>query len=965
MQNGSRQVVPLRQKQPMDLTGTPLEELQLHGEIPTVLFDLIQNVEREHRGCPPKLSLSDTYPLEKVSLRGLHDFLNNLPKPIVPPDVTFVLLKIQEKYGTDHPFLCNSRFRHALHQLPPLHHAVLHHLVRCLHGIFNKDSNSDSDGSESARAVNLPIYPQLWNTFVPTIFGSDETAKKVELLSKILTEFISEYRAIFEIESTLEQQMGSVTVISQEETHFHEHRKRHEEEDECPEDIKAMKVAWDELSLDCNSCLNMSRENSPAKVKSNFPGNQEKSSVANETLSDIVDSDQVGVRGRQASSRTSLGKMDSRDRIDLVKTFFQPTSQNNNQSAGVRKMARTGSGWCQLSDCCPLSSNIKNHGPQSPNMRNQRPSVSSSPSTSLSPSSSCVCRRKRKERQDSISDSQDRKFSRSCSLEFPETEEDGSRTEVGSENWRSSSVSPMVEINQNQLEEQDHILQEVQEDNKKNSGGWMSEYIDSMAENFNQPLKKSMKSVGGRRCRKERCDSLKENSLDKEKNSAKMAMVQTNDREGPAKSFDIETDLATTSSFLKCFSGSPNLSRRYSSPVEGRRMNTSRPGESSWVSEHLAHMIRVDTAKETMSSLVHEAPRTFCMLNSAKHLEQNQHLVSEDRRMSDSVVSLSSKGRKHQKQLSRQLSSVKRKLDELEREFQLRTGYRMSQADKMKDGELKAMMTEQARLKKEIKAVKEKREEGREGSKDWEKSILTIRISLADITAQLEDSRADKGRPEDPDMMSLDQVLDEKLELQCHLLEYEKKHGHPETKEEKEQMKDLYERYRTVKRLARRSGSARSRDSVSELASIPEDEEISLTLASPGHRINLAVPSLAHTSTSLPSITSQVGVDCEEIAVTVSRHDMDLPDIKSRRDGMDENWHSMTRYELMKTQRKVKEEKRRLRRTVKELEEGVRSQTGKKIQKEDREPFDCTYQLYKSTKAKLKLIEALLSKQSS
>jgi hypothetical protein len=37
--------------------------------------------------------------------------------------------------------------------------------------------------------------------------------------------------------------------------------------------------------------------------------------------------------------------------------------------------------------------------------------------------------------------------------------------------------------------------------------------------------------------------------------------------------------------------------------------------------------------------------------------------------------------------------------------------------------------------------------------------------------------------------------------------EYEKLHGHPQTKEAKEAMKDIYDRYRMVKRLARRSNS--------------------------------------------------------------------------------------------------------------------------------------------------------------
>ena len=78
-------------------------------------------------------------------------------------------------------------------------------------------------------------------------------------------------------------------------------------------------------------------------------------------------------------------------------------------------------------------------------------------------------------------------------------------------------------------------------------------------------------------------------------------------------------------------------------------------------------------------------------------------------------------------------------------------------------------------------------------------------------------------------------MLDEKLELQSALLDYEKLHGHPETREEKEEMKEVYERYRSVKRMARRSSSARSREGA-ELLAIPEGEALPLTLASPSHR---------------------------------------------------------------------------------------------------------------------------------
>ena len=59
----------------------------------------------------------------------------------------------------------------------------------------------------------------------------------------------------------------------------------------------------------------------------------------------------------------------------------------------------------------------------------------------------------------------------------------------------------------------------------------------------------------------------------------------------------------------------------------------------------------------------------------------------------------------------------------------------------------------------------------------------------------------------------------------------------------------------------------------------------------------------------------------------------------------------------------MKEDKKQLRRSVKEFEDTFKTQTGRMLLKDDKEPFEKTYQQYKTTKAKLKLIDALLSKQ--
>ena len=88
------------------------------------------------------------------------------------------------------------------------------------------------------------------------------------------------------------------------------------------------------------------------------------------------------------------------------------------------------------------------------------------------------------------------------------------------------------------------------------------------------------------------------------------------------------------------------------------------------------------------------------------------------------------------------------------------------------------------------------------------------------------------GRPFELDAMTPEQLLQEKVDLQSALLQFEDLFGHPETNDEKVLVKDVYDRYRSVKRHIRRSSSIRSKDPL-ELETIPEDLEMPLTLASP------------------------------------------------------------------------------------------------------------------------------------
>lgn len=78
-----------------------------------------------------------------------------------------------------------------------------------------------------------------------------------------------------------------------------------------------------------------------------------------------------------------------------------------------------------------------------------------------------------------------------------------------------------------------------------------------------------------------------------------------------------------------------------------------------------------------------------------------------------------------------------------------------------------------------------------------------------------------------------------------------------------------------------------------------------------------------------------------------------------------ENLHSLNREELIEQQKLATEEKKRLRRCLKQFEMDIEMKTGRKVQRDDKLAMEGVYITYKKTKAKLRLLDALLNKQMS
>lgn len=69
------------------------------------------------------------------------------------------------------------------------------------------------------------------------------------------------------------------------------------------------------------------------------------------------------------------------------------------------------------------------------------------------------------------------------------------------------------------------------------------------------------------------------------------------------------------------------------------------------------------------------------------------------------------------------------------------------------------------------------------------------------IAQALRDNRRIAGRPFDIMKMALEELKEEKLSMQRELLKYEARYGRPSTKDAKQIMRGIYDRYRAVKRL--------------------------------------------------------------------------------------------------------------------------------------------------------------------
>ncbi|KAF3852523.1 hypothetical protein F7725_005878, partial [Dissostichus mawsoni] len=376
-------------------------------------------------------------------------------------------------------------------------------------------------------------------------------------------------------------------------------------------------------------------------------------------------------------------------------------------------------------------------------------------------------------------------------------------------------------------------------------------------------------------------------------------------------------------------------------------------------------------------------------------------------------------------QLSKRIHVLRKKIHRFDEKFEDERKYRPSHSDKAGNPEVLRWLNELAKLRKELKESKLMKSEEdlppltRQRSNTLPKSFGSqlekkpqqekvpkppVESSLETILKKLQEKREEVNRPEDIKDMTREQIGAEKVALQKALLYYESIHGRPVTKSERQIMKPLYDRYRLVKQILCRASSIPV-----IVSSTPEPPFLFFFLHSCPFVQLLFDQRLAHGSPSSkrrgpllqPIIEGETALFFDDIkeeedgseddgdsktqfTVTV-RPDLsvlgfldhmeeeadgfispvdDLSPSKNTTDMRLSNLHSATMEELVVQLQESREEKKRLRKDLKEFEDQFFRQNGSRAEGGPL-PLAVEYNEYKHVKAKLRLLEVLISKRGS
>ncbi|XP_039339286.1 protein FAM13B isoform X2 [Mauremys reevesii] len=358
-------------------------------------------------------------------------------------------------------------------------------------------------------------------------------------------------------------------------------------------------------------------------------------------------------------------------------------------------------------------------------------------------------------------------------------------------------------------------------------------------------------------------------------------------------------------------------------------------------------------------------------------------------------ASFSSKDDRREDRTPHQLvKKLQKKIRQFEEQFEKDKNSKPSYSDIAANPKVLKWMTELTKLRKQIKDEKHKCSDGefipqtRPRSNTLPKSFgssldhedeenedeprvmqkekkPTKEATLELILKRLKEKRVERCLPEDIKKMTKDHLAEEKTSLQKSLLYYESQHGRPVTREERHIVKPLYDRYRLVKQMLTRAsitpilGSPSTKRRSQMLQPIIEGETAHFF-----EEIKEEEEDVDNLSSEFNDIL-KTAVETQSISSPAENSESDLEDSQEKltRDLRLSSIRAASMPELLEQLWKARAEKKKLRKTLREFEEGFYQQNGRNVQKEDRAPMFDEYREYKKIKAKLRLLEVLISKQ--
>lgn len=200
-------------------------------------------------------------------------------------------------------------------------------------------------------------------------------------------------------------------------------------------------------------------------------------------------------------------------------------------------------------------------------------------------------------------------------------------------------------------------------------------------------------------------------------------------------------------------------------------------------------------------------------------------------------------------------------------------------------------------------------------------------------------------------------MVQEKTAVQHGLLYFESLYGRPSTKDERDAARPLYDRYRQLKRLVSRSVMLTGSSTVGapDLPTILEHEAMVF------ESTPLQYSSNNSTETTNSPTDSAVPTNSSDDSTTTTTNNQS----QQQQQEQSENISCLSIEKLWENLEKTREEKKQLKRIIREYETVFEEQNGRKMLKSDRKTIEETYAQYKEKKAKTRLLQALIKKQIS